>query len=175
MHCLRAVVCSGMLLLGPAVGDAQTTRVGTVPVRTSVPPVLPGTTERAFSTIQGNALTSNEVALPDSMVRLRDARFGRIVGTRITDKAGLFVFEKLDPGTYVVELLAGDRTVAAASELLAAGPGDVLSAVVKLPFRPEPFGGLLGHTMQQALAVMSAAAASGVLVTNVAGVDASAR
>jgi hypothetical protein len=175
MHRLRTVVCGALVLLGAVAAEAQPARTATVPIRTAVPRILPGTTEGAFSRIQGNALTSNEAALPDSLVRLRDARFGRIVGTQVTDKAGMFVFEKLDPGAYVVELLATDRTVAAASDLLTTGPGDVLSAVVKLPFRPEPFGGLLGHTVQQALAVMSAAAASGVLVTNVAGVDASAR
>jgi hypothetical protein len=174
MHCLRAVV-SGLVLLGALAAEAQPARTATVPIRTAVPRILPGTTESAFSIIQGNALSSNGAALPDSLVRLRDARFGRIVGSQVTDKAGMFVFEKLDPGAYVVELLGTDRTVAAASDLLITGAGDVLSAVVKLPFRPEPLGGLLGHTLQQAVAVMSAAAASGVLVTNVAGVDASAR
>jgi hypothetical protein len=48
----------------------------------------------------------------------------------------------------------------------------VISAIVKLPFRDPPAGGILSR---QALAIMSAAAASGVMATRVTGVDASAR
>src|SRR5262245_40064426 len=50
----------------------------------------------AFSTIQGNALNSLNAALPSSPVRLRDARYGRIVGTQMTDHAGLFSFGSVD-------------------------------------------------------------------------------
>jgi hypothetical protein len=139
------------------------------------PRILAGTRDSAFALIQGNALDSSNRALPDSLVRLRDARYGRIVSGQITDKAGVFVFPRVDPGSYVVELIDDGQRVMAASELLSVSAGDSASAVVKLPSRMSPFGGVLGHTMQQALAVMSAAAASGVLVTNVTGVDASAR
>jgi hypothetical protein len=136
---------------------------------------LPGTREAVFGTIQGNALNSVNGPLPDSLVRLRDARYGRILESQLTDRAGVFVFRAVDPGTYVVELLSRDQAVLAASELLGVGAGDTVSAVVKLPSRVQAFGGVFGHSMQQALVVMSAAAASGVLVTNVTGVDASAR
>lgn len=143
------------------------------PVR--VPRALPGTRESAFSTIHGNALDFTNKALPGNMVRLRDARFGGIVESQVTDKAGMFSFRSLDPGTYVVELVAADRAVLAASQLLSAGAGEVLLAVVKLPVRIPELGGLLGHTAQQATAVTSAAAASGIMSTSVTGVDASAR
>jgi hypothetical protein len=125
--------------------------------------------------IQGNALNSTNGALPNQPVRVRDARFGKIVGTQVTDKAGLFSFGALDPGTYIVELIDRNNTVLAASELLMVSAGETVSTVVKLPFRLPPFAGIFGHTVQQAVAITSAAAAAGVLAERVTGVDASAR
>jgi hypothetical protein len=133
------------------------------PTRPGVPSVLPGTRETAFSTIQGNALDSTNSNLPDSLVRLRDARLGRIVNTQITDKSGLFEFRAVDPGSYIVELLDKAATVLAASQLLSVNAGEALSAVVKLPFQPAFLGGVLGHTASHAASVTAAAAATGVM------------
>ena len=134
-----------------------------VPARTGAPSVLPGTPDAAFSTIQGNALDSANGILPDSPVRLRDARAGRIVSMQRTDKSGLFEFRTVDPGSYIVELLGDGDTVLAASQLINVNAGEAVSTVVKLPFRLPPFGGLFGHTTAQAIAITSAAAATGVL------------
>jgi hypothetical protein len=134
-----------------------------VPVRASAPTVLAGTPENAFSIVQGNALDSTSSALPNSLVRLRDARFGRIVNTQLTDRSGLFAFRAVDPGTYIVELIGTDQTVLAASGLLSVNAGEAISAVVKLPFKLPPLGGLFGHTAAQAATVTSVAAATGVL------------
>jgi len=130
---------------------------------------------RAFTTVQGNALTALNAALQNSPVRLRDARYGRIVSTQVTDNAGLFSFNSVDPGTYIVELTDKDDAVLAASELLTVSPGDTISTVVKLPMRLPAVGNVAGHTMQQVLVITAAAAASGVLATQVTGVDASSR
>ena len=177
MHRLRLFVVCALVVFFPVSGlvQGQGASRSSRPVRAPLPQVLPGTAASAFATIQGNALNSENAALPDSMVRLRDARYGRIMGTQMTDKAGLFAFGAIDPGTYVVELMGKDQRVLAASELLNLEAGEAVLAVVKLPFRVPPFGGVFGHTVQQAVAVMSAAAASGVLATHVTGVDASAR
>jgi len=134
-----------------------------VPARAGALAVLAGTRETAFSTIQGNALDSSNGILPDSPVRLRDARIGRIIGTQRTDKSGAFEFRGVDPGSYIVELLGTADAVLAASQLINVNAGDAVSAVVKLPFRLPPLGGLLGHTTAQAIAIVSAAAATGVL------------
>jgi hypothetical protein len=53
--------------------------------------------------------------------------------------------------------------------MLNVNAGEAVSAIVKLPFRIPPFGGLLGHTTGSAIAVSSAAAASGVLAQQVTG------
>jgi hypothetical protein len=134
-----------------------------VPARAGAPAVLPGTRETAFSTIQGNALDSTNGILPDCPVRLRDARIGRIVNTQRTDKAGLFEFRAVDPGSYIVELLGNTDTVVAASQLINVNAGEVVTAIVQLPFRLPRLGGLLGHSTSQAVAIISAAAATGVL------------
>jgi hypothetical protein len=150
----------------PAAVTAQTASKGLVR-RGVTPSILPGTQESAFTTIQGNALSSTNGQLANSLVRLRDARLGRIVGSQITDRSGLFAFHAVDPGTYVVELVGNDQTVLAASQVLSVNAGDVASAVVRLPFKIPPFAGLLGHSATQATALSSAAAASGVLAENV--------
>jgi hypothetical protein len=136
----------------------------TPPVRATAARVLPGTRPNVFTTIQGNTLNSVNGSLPNVTVRLRDARIGRIVDTQLTDKAGLFTFRDVDPGSYIVEVIAADQSsILAASQLLNVNAGDAISAVVKLPFRIPPFAGLLGNTAQSAAAVTAQAAASGVL------------
>ena len=89
--------------------------------------------------------------------------------TQTTSKAGLFAFERMDPGSYIVELLGDDQAVVATSEILHINAGEAVSAVVKLPFRVPPFGGLLGHSVPSAVAIASAAAASGVLAAGITG------
>jgi hypothetical protein len=120
--------------------------------------------EHALTTIQGNALTSTNGQLNGALVRLRDARFGRIVDAQLTDKSGLFAFKAVDPGSYIVEILASDQSILAASQLLSVNAGEAVSAVVKLPFRLPAFAGIMGSTttMPTAAAVATEAAASSV-------------
>jgi hypothetical protein len=116
-----------------------------------------------FTTIQGNALTSTNGAVVNALVRLRDARFGRIVDTQLTDKSGLFAFKAVDPGTYIVEMISNDESVLAASQLLNVNAHEVISAVVKLPFRAPGLAGLLGSAAApSATAVAMEAAAGGI-------------
>src|SRR6266849_4246581 len=70
--------------------------------------LLPGTTPNVVITIQGNALNSVNAGLAHATVRLRDARFGRIIDTTITDETGSFTFRVYDPGSYVIELVGND-------------------------------------------------------------------
>ena len=146
----------------PATAAAKAAARATVQ-RGTTPTVLPGTPASAFTTIQGNALSSTNGQLANTIVRLRDARLGRIVDTQVTDRAGLFAFNAVDPGIYVVELVGNAQTVLAASQVLSANAGDVVSAIVRLPFRIPPSEGLLGHGASQAATISALAAASGVL------------
>jgi hypothetical protein len=129
--------------------------------------VLRHGTERGLGTIQGTAWTATNGVLADAAVRLRNARTGRIIATQTTDRAGLFLFRDVEPGTYVVELIGRDRSVLAATEMLNVDPDDVISAVVKLPWRDPAVAGLLGHSKGSAILVTAAAAASGILAAAV--------
>lgn len=127
------------------------------------------TTSRLFGVrpvatmIQGNALSSTNAQLANAVVRLRDARFGRIVGTELTDKTGLFTFRNVDPGTYIVEMMGGDSTVLAASQLLNVNAGEVASAIVKLPLGAPPFATMGANSTPTAALLGAVAAASGVI------------
>jgi hypothetical protein len=125
--------------------------------------LLPGTRQNVLARIQGNALSSTNGPLPNALVRLRDARSGRIVETQITDRSGLFEFKAVEPGSYIVEIVGNDRTILAASQMLNVNAGEAISAVVKLPFRVPPFASVLGDTTPSAVAVMAAAASAQVL------------
>lgn len=119
----------------------------------------------AFTSIQGNALNSTNGAMRDVVVRLRDARFGRIVGTQLTDKSGMFAFDALDPGTYIAELMANDESVLAASQLLNVHAGEAASAVVKMPFRLPPFAGVMGRAGTQSATAATTEATAGSIAS----------
>jgi hypothetical protein len=137
--------------------------------RILTPRLLPGTRADVISTIHGSALDSTNGQLTNTLVRLRDARVGRIVDTQFTDSTGVFAFKALDPGSYIVEVMASDQSVLAASPLINVNAGEAVSAIVKLPFRIPPFAGVLGNSTASAMAVATEAAASGVLVTTISG------
>jgi len=148
----------------PLVAQQQTaSTVGTVRSTVSRATMLKAR-EHALTTIQGNALNATNGQLNCALVRLRDARFGRIVETQLTDKSGLFTFKALDPGSYIVEIVSTDLSVLAASQLLSVNTGDFVSAVVKLPYQMSSFG-LLGAATPTptATAVATQAALSSVV------------
>jgi hypothetical protein len=136
----------------------------------TVPPSMAGGLARVFpanvtglTAILGNALDSSNGQLTNVNVRLRDARFGRIVDTQYTDQSGMFAFKSLEPGSYIVEIIANDQSILAASQLLNVHGGEAISAVVKLPFRVPPFAELLGTTTTQSAAGLALeAAATGI-------------
>ena len=146
-----------------AVGAQQPATVGIRPGAKSVVPRVAGARSNVLTIIQGNALNSANAPLPNTLVRLRDARFGRVIETQITDKSGMFAFKVVDPGSYIVEMLGKDQTPLAASQILNVNAGDTVSAVVKLPFRVTPFAGLLNSSIAPAAAMIATeAAATGI-------------
>jgi hypothetical protein len=143
----------------PARIDPTRTVARTIPLTAAVSKSRPF----GVAVIQGNALDSTNGAINDAIVRLRDARFGRIVDTQLTDKAGLFTFRAMDPGAYIVEMVAKNETVLAASQLLNVNAGEAISAVVKLPFRAPALAGVMGNAgAPSATAIAMEAAAGGI-------------
>jgi hypothetical protein len=164
---LVAIASLPIAAQAPAVSGATQTATTRTVTKTAAQKMLPGTRPDVLTTIQGNALSSTNGQLTNAVVRLRDARFGRIVDTQLTDKSGLFAFKAVDPGTYIVEVMGSDtQSVLAASQMLNVNAGEAVSAVVKLPFRIPPFAGLMGSsttpTVTTAATVTTEAAASGV-------------
>jgi hypothetical protein len=142
---------------------SQTVPATSAPVQPPRPTVLPGTPSAAFATIHVSAVSATNTALPGHLVRLRDARYGRMVAANTTDEAGTFTFRDVDPGSYIIELLAGNQSVQATSALLSVDAGAVVFAVVRLPSRLEPAAGFFDRGVARAGAVIAAAAAAGVL------------
>jgi hypothetical protein len=132
------------------------------PNRSQVP-ALPSVPASAVATIHVSAVSPTNTALPGWLVRLRDARYGRLVAAHTTDESGTFTFRDVDPGSYIIELVGGDQFIQATSALLSVDAGAIVYAVVRLPSRPEGLSGFFSHGMAQAAAIAAAAAAAGVL------------
>ena len=166
------VIVAGTLQLSaqqpPVAGQAPFSGIiahvgGDNPLTASVRP-------NAFGTIQGNALNSTNGQLANAMVRLRDTRFGRIVGSQLTYQAGIFTFQNIDPGSYIVEMIGTDESVLAASEVLNINSGEAVSALVKLPFRVSSLAQIIGNTAPNAASsIVTMAAASGLMVVTAVG------
>ena len=120
----------------------------------------PGTVAAAFGTIHVSALSAGNSPLPRWIVRLRDARYGRLVATNVTDDEGSFAFRDVDPGSYIIELIGGDQTVRATSALLAVNAGTSVFAVVRLPTERGAITALFGVALAQAAALTMALAGS---------------
>jgi len=176
MNVIRWATVSTLILSGTLHTTAQQQAASQIPssaglvARVGGSRALPTLRSDAVGMIQGNALNSTNGQLANQPVRLRDARFGRIMGSHLTDPSGIFTFKGLDPGSYIVEMMGSDHTILAASQVLNINAGEAVSAVVKLPFRIPPFAGILGkRTQTTAAAVTTEAAASSVLAITTAG------
>jgi len=137
---------------------------GTGPVAKNVAPRVAGARSDVLTIIQGSALNAANDPMPGTLMRLRDARVGRVIETRLTDESGMFVFKVADPGSYIVELLGRGTVPLATSRILIVNAGDTVSAIVKLPSRVTPFAGLLSSSIAPAAAmVITQAVATGIV------------
>lgn len=176
MNVIHWATVPTLILAGTLSTTAQQQAASQIPntvgvvARASGLPALPAVRSNALGAIQGNALNSTNGQMANQAVRLRDARFGRIVESQMTDKSGIFTFKSLDPGSYIVEMMGNDYSIMAASQVLNINAGEAVSAVVKLPFRIPPFAGVLGNiTPTTAVAITTEAAASSLLAVTTAG------
>jgi hypothetical protein len=136
---------------------------------------LPSSHDAPVTSIRGNVFDAANGPMVNMTVRLRDARFGRIIDTQVTDKVGMFAFTPADPGSYIVEVMGDDRTVLAASDIIDVNTGDAATTIVKLPLRVRPPSSGLGGKAASAAAIVAAAASAGVLATTVTGNEVSQR
>jgi hypothetical protein len=160
-------VVSGLLVVGAWSVSAQpqtSTVARQATAKATGPRLLPGTRTNVLTTIQGTASGADGKPSPDTLVRLRDARYGAVVDTQITDQLGRFTFSGVEPGNYVVELMGNDRkTPLATSQILSVNAGEAVMAIVKMPFRVLPFAGILNSSIAPSAAMMATqAAATGI-------------
>ena len=147
---------------GASAGAQRQTATAVPQSQTRVIPLRPLLRANQLATIQGNASTSTNGMLPNSMVRLRDARYGRVVDTQFTDKTGAFVFKAVDPGNYIVEIVSSNQTTIAATQMLSANAGETVTAIVKLPIKPSLFASVLGQQGGSAATPATASATTSV-------------
>jgi hypothetical protein len=149
-------VIAGVLLVGtPASLSAQQEIAAAAARRAAM---------RATAAIQGSAIDSSNGVLVNTLVRVRDARLGRIVDQSLTSKVGAYTFKGLEPGSYIVEIVSNKQTTIGTTSLISANAGQTVTAVVRLPFTPSLIGAILG---QQAPATSAAAAGFGDLVPQI--------
>src|SRR5262245_22459367 len=164
MRALHLLLAAGVIaLLSTPVRTQQpqpvTPREGAAPARSSVADA--GVT--APATIDGRALSTTNTGLANAPVRLRDVRTGGILYEQRADGSGLFTFQPVQPGIYVVELKGDFGAVLAASDLIQVGPGETASAIVQLHDRSKAAGLMASPKKSALLAVLAAAGGVGVL------------
>src|SRR5262249_11913145 len=153
---------AGVRLAAQAPSAATKTSVvtGIVPAASRADGRRPGTHDAPVTTIHGNVFDAANGPMINMTVRLRDARFGRIIDTQVTDKVGKFAFTPADPGSYIVEVMGDDRTVLAASDIIDVDAGDTATTIVRMPRVAARANGLTGRTAP-AVAIAAAAAHAG--------------
>ena len=174
MYVNRALSVGALLVVGTLSASA---RQAVAPTHVA----MSGATSRTVSgtiadvaEIDGTTLNSTNSVLANAHVRLRDARYGRIVDRQITDRHGMFAFRNIAPGDYIAELLSADESeTLVTSGVLTLNGGDTAAIVLKLPFRISPFAAVLSTASPRAIALTLAAGASGVLATAVVAAEAS--
>ena len=166
---LVAVVVATALLSGSVpIGAQQPAGIGGA--------ALQGSRAGLHASIQGTAVSSTNTAVINAPVRLRDARLGHIINSVMTDSFGAFEFRNLEPGSYVAELMGPNRDVVlAATPIINVSSDRPVAVLIKLPFQSSALGGAFGRSLPAVLAITSAAVATGVLATSVAGAPATDR
>ena len=110
-------------------------------------------------TIVGSAWKADNTPIPHAKVRLRNVVTGKLVAAAEADDGGEFVFDKIETGSYLVELVSDSGKVMAVSHSFTVGSGETVATFVRLGAKAPWFDGFFGSA---ALAVAAGAAAAGL-------------
>ncbi len=61
--------------------------------------------QAAAGRVVGYTYTTNNSAIADARVQLRNTASGQVAAAVVTNAAGEFVFERVPPGSYVIEMM----------------------------------------------------------------------
>ncbi len=86
--------------------------------------------QAAAGTLSGSARGASGETMPNTTVRLRDARTGELAGSTTTGADGQFTFAALNPGTYVVEVVNGVGEVVGTSAAVSLATGAMTATAV---------------------------------------------
>ena len=113
----------------------------------------------AAASIQVQAWTAHNTAVPHAKLRLRNVETGKVAATAQANEAGRFTFGNVQPGIYVVELVDAAGAVVAIGQRFGIETGESVATVVRLPAPGSWFTGFFGNA---AAAVASSAASMGI-------------
>jgi hypothetical protein len=125
----------------------------------SVNPPQSSTPTTGQTAITGVAWHADNTPIPHAKLRLRDVVSGRIRAHTVANEAGQFAFLAVEPGSYVIELVADDGKVLTVGQTLAVSRGETVATFVRLGTRVPWFNGFFSNA---AAAVAATAAAAGV-------------
>lgn len=113
-----------------------------------------------LNALVGFARTSLNAPIPYARVLLRNIRSGQVSGMTTADERGRFSFLDLDANAYVVELLAADGAVVAASPMVSLSRGEVRQTEVRAVAAAKTVAATLGNVTTPALPQATTVAAS---------------
>jgi hypothetical protein len=156
MNRLTCLIVTGLVSTSASRAEAQQPYWNVRIEHGNVRPVMSAAQQMAASARVGGRTGLNSVTIagratrasggvPNSVMRLRDARFGRIIDQQLTDRTGAFTFRNVGAGNYVVELLGRNQITIAATQLINVNGGEIVTAIVRLPSQPSLFAGILGQ------------------------------
>ena len=121
--------------------------------------VVPHAVTVSGMSVVGSAWKADNTPIPHARLRLRNIVTGRIEAETEADDSGRFIFETIDAGSYLVELVNDSGKVLALSHPFTIGSGETIATFVRLGTKVPWFEGFFGSA---ALAVAAGAAAAGL-------------
>ena len=118
-------------------------------------------TRNGQALINGIAVDTNAVPLPNAIVRLRNLAANHIEQVTSANHLGQFTFVAHPEIPYVVEIADRMGRILAVGDIITAQAGDVAGAIVTIPSRLPAVAGVFGET---ASSVLSAATGTGIAV-----------
>lgn len=140
---LIALTVGGRIASAQAVSARPSARSGTAVMRA------------ATGTVLGSAWKGDTTPYPHARIRLRNVESGRGIAKTVSDGDGRFRFETVNPGVYVVELLADDDKVLAVGDIFSVTAGAQALTLVRLSSKAPWFGGFFGNAAAAAIAAAS--------------------